>query len=96
VKAARAFEQHGAWAIVLVDAQRTIPGVKATDRRTFRGTVRQGMATPLLFTTREDARKHRREFRAMFGSAGLHAIVVPVRVTVQEMHTLESAKRGTP
>lgn len=36
----RASEQYGAWAIVLVDAQRTIPGVKATDRRTFRGTVR--------------------------------------------------------
>lgn len=91
----RAIQHNAAWALVLIDAQLRIPGTGTNEpARTFRGTVRDGVAGPLLFATRDEARRQRRHFRATFGTTkGLRAIVVPVRVTVLEFLTHEQAKK---
>lgn len=88
-------EQHVAWALKLTNAQLMVPGVKDTTPATFRGTVFRGVNLPMLFATRDQARKHRRDFRQEFGAQGLRATVVPVRLTVVEFATLEAAERRT-
>jgi len=99
----RATKTVAAWAIVLQSAQRTIPGVKAIERRTFFGredlTPFSGrhvslVAKPHLYRTREHAREVRHNLRARFAAAGLTASVVPVEVKFGELSTLASAQIG--
>lgn len=91
----RTTDRRAAWAIKLVSAQQQLPGVKArTPAPMFRQTTLDGLAAPLLFTTRKEARQHRADYRATFGGAGLRAAVVPVQVTVVEVPTLAHARRN--
>jgi len=94
---ARASAVAGGWAIVLRSAQRTIPGVRAIDRRTFFVSSSIGIDSiqgPYLYRTRERAREARSKLRPRFAAEGLRATVVPVRVAVREMPTLCSAEIG--
>lgn len=92
----RALITVGRWAIVLQSAQRTIPGVRSIDRpKFFVGSYPiniDALQPPHLYATREMARNVLRlTLQPRFAAAGLRAKVVPVRVSVQEMPTLECA-----
>lgn len=84
-----------AWAIKLVSAQQPLPGLKGgTPLPRFCETVSDGKGKPLLFSAREKARSHKNLNRSLFAASIFRAVVVPVRVTTEEMPTLERAARG--
>ena len=89
----RVTERRAVWAIKLVSAQQPLPGVKArAPAPLFRKTVFEGMSAPMLFSTREQARAHKAKNRRLFASSLLRMVVVPVRITTEEMPTLERAE----